>query len=194
MKNNRVGAPTRRAGSPPDQLAYTRFDNSSPERGLAELKALAEQGSIASMIYIAHTYRKLKGDLVQSNEWYQRAMRSGSLVASYELGRNYYDSRDYLKALEAFKVGESKLYAPSMRMLGVMYWKALGVERDIGKARDLFERAVALGNSAAKSNLATLLLRGHFGLREFVKGFRLWMGSVKDAYSFVPDGSDDRFR
>jgi TPR repeat protein len=165
-----------------------------PEEALVELKALADRGSIGSMLYIAHTYRKLKGDLLQSNEWFRRAMNAGSLIGSYELGRNYCTAKNYLEALDVLKVGEANDYAPSIHLLGVMYWKGFGVEKDIDKARKLFERAAELGHAYAKRNLGILLLKGHYGPRQVFRGLRLWMRSVKDVFLLAADPTDDRLR
>jgi TPR repeat protein len=169
--------------------------SSDPEQGLVELKALADRGSIASMLYIAHTYRKLKGDLPQSTEWYRRAMNAGSLIGAHELGRNYFDAKNYLSALDAFKVGEGNDYAPSIHMLGLMYRNGFGVEKDIDKARNLFERAAALGHAHARGHLGVLLLTGRYGPRQFVRGLRLWLGLLRYAYRLAyNDPFDDRLR
>jgi TPR repeat protein len=176
----------------PDKEALNHAFNllsSDPEEALVELKALADRGSIASMLYIAHTYRKLKGDLLQSNEWFRRAMNAGSLLGSYELARNYREANNHSDALEVLRVGESDGYAPSIHQLGVMYWKGLGVDKDTDKARKLFERASALGHVYAKRNLGILLLTSQ--PREVFRGLRLWMRAIKDAWQLLPDPPDD---
>jgi TPR repeat protein len=179
----------------PDRKALIHAFNllsRDPEEALVELKALADRGSIASMLYIAHTYRKLKRDLPQSNEWFRRAMNAGSPLGSYELARNYRNARNYAQALEILKVGDANDYAPSIHLLGVMYWKGVGVDKDIDKARKLFERASALGHVYAKRNLGTLLIKGHYGPRQAFRGLTLWAHAIKDAWVLSGDPTDDR--
>ena len=114
---------------------------SNPEQALVELKALADRGSIMSMLYIADSYKRgtiSKIDLAQAEHWYRRAMNAGSLLGSYELGRLYYQMKNYPNAEEAFRVGERKDYPPSLHALGLMHLKGFGFEKDVSKARDLW--------------------------------------------------------
>jgi uncharacterized protein len=185
----------------PDMESLTRAHSllaSDPGQALTELKALADRGSVMSMLYIANAYRNGVGsgtDLQQAEEWYRRAMDRGSVLGSYELGRVYYEMENYPKAEKAFRAGESQNYAPSINMLGMMHLGGTGVEQNTGKARDLLERASALGHIFAKRNLAFLLITGRYGLREFLRGVGLFLLTIKDIFVVVPKNRfDSRLR
>jgi TPR repeat protein len=167
-------------------------------QALIELKALADRGSTMSMVYLAHAYRTGIGtgiDLRQAEDWYGRAAKRGSTLASYELGRVCLELKRYADAKEAFNVGTAKSYAPSMHMLGMMYFKGSGVDSDLSKARDLLERSAALGHVFAKRNLAMLLIKGRFGLLQVPRGLWLLLSGFKNAVTTLcADPHSDRLR
>jgi len=169
-----------------------------PARALVELKALAARGSVVSMLYIADAYRKGRGtavEIYEAKDWYTRAMQSGSVTGCYELGRIYYEQRNYSKAEEAFRQGESKNHAPSIHMLGLMHLKGIGVEKNRDKARELFEKASSLGHVFAKRNLAILLMTGRYGASQFVRGLTLFVTGIKHLLAVVvSDRYDERLR
>jgi TPR repeat protein len=157
--------------------------STDPAQSLAELRALADRGSLASMVYLAEAYTKGLGtsvDLLQAEEWYKRAAQGGSVLASYHLGRSYLAKNDYLNAMKAFESGALAGYMPSTRQLGGLYLRGTGVERDLNKAREFFERASASGNVFAKRDLAYLLIRGHFGFLQILRGAGLFFTAIKD--------------
>jgi TPR repeat protein len=122
-------------------------------------------------------------------------MEAGSMLGSYELGRLNYEKANYAKAVEAFKVGELQQYAPSIHVLGFMYQTGVGIEKDLNKARELLERASALGHVLAKRNLASLLISGGYGPRAFFRGLGLFLAGAKDIVAITwKDPYDDRLR
>ena len=138
---------------------------SDSKQALMDLKALADRGSLMSMLYIANAYSKGKGtavDMQQAESWYRRAMNAGSVLGSYELGRIHYERKDYSKAEESFNVGAGQNYAPSLHMLGLMFLSGAGVKKDLSKAKQLLENATALGHVFAKRNLGSLLMAGSY--------------------------------
>ena len=150
---------------------------SNPAQALLALKALAERGSTMSMLYIGEAYDE-KGaattDLTRAAEWYSRAADRGSTLGRYKLGRVYLDLERYGEARQMFEMGVSENYAPSMNMLGMMYMKGIGINRDVSRARPLFERSASLGHVFAKRNLAAIFLRGTFGILQFLRGIYLF--------------------
>jgi TPR repeat protein len=151
-----------------------------------------------SMIYLADAYRLGIGttvDLRQAEDWYRRAANSGSLLGTYELGRFCLEMTRYMEAVKAFSAGAARNYSPSMRMLGIMYMEGNGVEKDVPRARALFESAAALGNVFAKRKLAVLLMHGDFGALATLKGGWLFVSALKDAVVVAwTDPSGDRLR
>jgi TPR repeat protein len=186
--------------SEPDMEALRRLHATlSTDRvaALAGLKELADRGSMMSMVYIAHAYRKGTGigvDLLQSNQWYRRAAAAGSVLASYELGWNYLEAKDYDKALEMFAIGAEKEYPPSMNALAMMYARGQGVPVNLNGARDLLEGAAAQGHLYAKANLASLLRRGKFGVWQRPRGFLLTFSSLKDLITIWRNPHSERLR
>jgi TPR repeat protein len=169
-----------------------------PAQALSGLRQLADRGSPMSMIYIANAYQNGTGtevDLVRANEWYRRASAAGSLLASYELGRNHLASNNYEQARETFSLGAGKEYPPSMNMLAMMQIRGQGGPVDLNGARDLLEAAVARGHVFSKRNLGVLLMKGRFGMWQIIRGFVLFIGAIKDALVLVPrDRSHERLR
>jgi TPR repeat protein len=179
------------------QLAHALLAT-DPAKALVELKALADRGSVMSMLYIAHAVRNGAGtqvDLPLAEEWYRRAASRGCLSASYEVGRVCLDMQDYPKAVEAFRNGAAKNYPPSLHFLGMMYLKGQGVQKDVSRARALFEQAVSRGNVFAKRSLGVLLMRGGFGLFAVARGVWLFASGLKDVvFVVVKDRFSDRLR
>ena len=59
---------------------------------------------------------------------------------AYQAGRAALGRRDYARAEEFFRAGMAKGSAPAISAIGVLYLNGLGVMRDYGQARDLFEK------------------------------------------------------
>jgi TPR repeat protein len=172
--------------------AYQLIDTAH-QQAMEKLESLAARGSPMSMMYIADAYRTGKGtkiDLVRAEEWYRRASENGMVLGTYELARIYLDAKRYEQAKEAFDIGASKKYLPSINMLGTMYRDGLGVDRDLKRARDCFERATAGGHVFSKRNLGVLLMRGKFGVFQAMRGLVLFIASIRD---LVIVGSSDSF-
>ena len=184
----------------PDLDALHRFHamlTTDRAQALVGLKELAERGSVSSMLQIAEAYRNGTGtdvDLLQSNEWFRRATDAGSMLASYELARNYMQTKDYDKAIEMYSLGAENGYPPSMHMLGAFYATGRRVPRDRNKARELFEGAAAQGHLYEKAKLRCLLMRGGFGFRQRLRGVRLALSIPKDLVKIWRDPYSERLR
>jgi uncharacterized protein len=172
--------------------------STNPEQAVAGLKALAGRGSAMSMVYVANAYRKGVGapiDLQQSTEWYRRAAAAGSIPASYELGRNLLEAKQYDEARTAFATGVAQEYSPSMNVLAGMYMSGDGVPINLQEARRLLESAASQGHVFAKRNLASLLMKGHFGILQVPRGVFLFLSGLGDLVRLAPrDRLNDRLR
>jgi len=119
----------------------------------------------------------------------------GSVRGSHELGRGYFELKDYKKAEDAFRIGATKNYAPSIQMLGLMFAKGIGVEKDLDEARALLERASRLGHAFAKRGLGEVLVRGKYGAFQMFRGMWLIVISVMSVIAIsLHDQNDDRLR
>ena len=154
------------------RAAYAKFAT-SPETAVRELEALANEGSLMSMVYIADAYQKGKGvtkDLSEYESWLEKAMKAGSSYAGYMLGRLHLRNRNYIRAKEVITVSASMNFLPSIVLLGQMYQKGNGVAVDYQKARQLFEESYTQGHLYSTKFLAKILLSGKFGLIQWLRG------------------------
>ena len=160
---------------------------SNPAQALLALKALAERGSTMSMLYIGEAYDE-KGaattDLTRAAEWYSRAADRGSTLGRYKLGRVYLDLERYGEARQMFEMGVSENYAPSMNMLGMMYMKGIGINRDVSRARPLFERSASLGHVFAKKKSRSHIPQRHFWDTPILERY-LFISVFKDILTIV---------
>ena len=68
----------------------------------------------------------------------------------------YFNIGDYAEAAKRYNKYASKGVPEALNNLGYMHYKGLGVEQDIGKARDLYWEAYMNGSSLAINNLIVL--------------------------------------
>lgn len=168
----------------------------NPGRAIGELESLAENGSVLSMIYLGWVYQTGKNmDLKKAESWLRRACDKGAKLAIYYLGHFYLKQREYEKAREIFMYGDSSDYTPATYCLAEMYVDGSGVNKQIEKARELLEKATALGHVFAKRSLAKLLMSGQFGFFNVFRGFFLLLGALKDGLVVgIKEPSSDRLR
>jgi TPR repeat protein len=182
----------------PELKRAWRLRERDPVQGLVRLKLLAESGSAMSMIYIGHSYQAGIGtakDPTEAEKWYRRAADHGSVMGLYALGRLYYAQKKHNEAKEAFRFGAAAGYAPAMYYLGRIYYFGLGTEKDLAKAKLLFEEASGLGNILATRALGQILVRYHLTTAELLRGVylsvRVWVDAL---ITFCTEGTrSDRF-
>ena len=85
---------------------------------------------------------------------------SESPQTTYRAGKQFYDQKQYARAYEAFSEAAALDYPAALRKLGYMYRYGLLVPRDVIRAREFWERAVAKGDGYATGFLGQLLLHG----------------------------------
>jgi hypothetical protein len=156
----------------------------APEQAVAEFRALAEGGSVLSMIYLGHAFRNGTGtkiNLEKSEEWYRLASDRGSALAAGILGAYYYDTSRYSLAETYFKISADRNYLPGIFRMGKFYLDAPNGDQQLTKARGYLEVATARGHVVAKRVLGGLLLQGKFGFSQRPKGLLLVIGALKDS-------------
>ena len=72
----------------------------------------------------------------------------------YQVGLYYYDLKRYDRALECFRIGEENEDSDCLCIIGYMYEKGYGLEKNIEMAREYYELSSRLGNVVAACNLA----------------------------------------
>src|SRR5262245_44785590 len=175
----------------PDIEEYRRLDalfKVDAERALAGFETLAKRGSIASMLYLAEEYRtggpSRSKDLNKAKHWYAKADQEGLASASYMLGVVCTRLNEYDEAFAAFSRGATHDYLPAIYRLAMMHHDGLGTSQDIDRCRALLEIAASRGHLFAKRDLATLFIRGRFGLISVMRGISLLVSLLFSVIAF----------
>jgi TPR repeat protein len=157
-----------------------------PVRAHEEFRQMAEQGSVYNMFHLAWTYDFGCGTAVnfeQAVHWYRRAFNEGvgywKAEAAFYLGNIYYARKDYATAHEYLQYACDQCIAKAIYVMGRMYARGLGVDKDVEKARSLCEQAACLGNFYALGYLAMQDLTGRFGLRNFLHGLPRLLRAIR---------------
>jgi TPR repeat protein len=110
-----------------------------------------------------------------------------SAKATYRMGKEFYDKKQFARAYEAFNEAAASDYPAALRKLGLMYRYGLMVQRDVSRAREFWERAVAQGDGYATGLLGQLLLHGTSSLfgglshpRQALRGAQLIFSAIID--------------
>ena len=185
----------------PDLKEFIRLRDLVPEnpaQALREIEGLADRGSAMSMLYIADALRTgstYQQDLEKAEGWYRHVVHAGLPHGAHGLGLIHRMRNKYSEAMEEFEVGVQGSFAPSMNMLGLMYFNGEGVEKDILKAKKLWRRALDLGNLWSKQNLARACVSGKFGVSNILYGIFLFLSGTIDIPIIVwTDRYSDRLR
>lgn len=155
-------------------------------QGLLDLEGLAKSGSSEAMIVLAEEY--VGGpfvDLAKAERWFRTAYQvSPTNLSTFQLGRFLnWQERDE-EAKEVFANGARRGFGLSMYWLAVIYLR----ETPRGshyppEARQLLEAASAQGYVWATRRLASMLVKGKFGLADVPRGVALFFLYFKQ---FIP--------
>ncbi len=171
---------------------------SNPSAALKEMEGLAQRGSRLAMAYIADALligRFYRQDLEKAEIWYRAVAEWGLARGIHGLGMVFREKGDFGSAAEEFGRAVSMNYGPSFNMLGLQYYRGDGVEMDLDKARDLFERGMKIGHFHSKRRLSWMLRGGKYGVLQTARGWLLWFWSFLDALWIVMfDQFGDRAR
>ena len=90
--------------------------------------------------------------------YFENAIKLGNTASYYQIGLMYYDGdsnleKNDIKALEDFEKSNN---SKALNIAGIMYSKGEGVERDLIKAKENWEKAADLDNEDARYNLKLL--------------------------------------
>lgn len=154
----------------------------------------AALGNASAMYYLGLMFENgnwIQRDYLKAEEWYEKAAKSGNSDASKKLsalrnnvdyllraGVKNYKERNYQKALYYFQKAAEQNESNAMCYLGVMCFNGYGVEKDVMKAAEWYEKSAKLGNATASTNLANLQESHEYlyslGLRRFQTGNYAW--------------------
>jgi TPR repeat protein len=159
-----------------------------PRRALTELRELAQIGSAMSMMYLGNALERGIGtevDLRQAATWFDGASKAGCALALAHLGCVQSELRDYGQAIETFTRGIAGGDRLSVYFLGSLFKSAPEPFRDMEKARELLARAADWGNVYAQRQLASLLMGGHDGVVNRLRGLQLLFLSARRGLAMV---------
>jgi uncharacterized protein len=170
-----------------DALVETeRMWRRDPEAAFPELAALAERGSVWSMLLLGYAYQVGKGvtaDPLQAESWYRRASEHGCRQAQLRLGWIYDQRNDDAKSELIYAVGAAEHWAPAMYYLARVKLRQPTSAEQLGQVRALLEQASALGDLGAQIELAHLFVRGRFGWQRIPSGIRLVLVAAKKVFA-----------
>ncbi len=76
-----------------------------------------------------------------------------------EMAHKYYLTNDLLKSFEFYSSDKLETNAIALNNLGYLFANGEGVNRDIAKAKVLFNKAASLGNTEAMNNLVVITMK-----------------------------------
>ena len=180
-----------RVGEPKPAITFFRTKEPHPQKlneaqdlllasnlpaAIQTYRYIASAGSPKAMMALGNFYRKGEGvqrDLKQAEQWFLRAIALDFVPAVYCLGLTYLKLGYYRKATIQFNTAAHRGFLPAVYMLGEMYYRGQGIERNLDKAKELWELANKKQFVPAKIALAKLLMSGSYGV---LVGFRgVWL-------------------
>jgi len=149
-----------------DECWKTAFDFINSGRR-DDAKAICERepcasASIMCQKYLAWAYYG-DDDFENALAWFSRVKRSGDAEGQYGVACVNFAQRDYLSALNNYKIALEQEYTRAYYWLGLIHEHGLGVERDIEKAWEYYSSGARCGYLVAKrAQMQTIFRHGTF--------------------------------
>lgn len=141
-------------------LAYEQGDFAT---ALQEWTQLAQEGNTQAHHNIAILYENGQGvaqDLVQAQQWCEKAAQLGDVQAQTHLGYLLADAGNVQAAVEWWHKSADAGDAEAQFALGQAYHSGQGVAQDDDEAADWFEAAALQNHAVAQFNLGVLYANG----------------------------------
>ncbi len=148
-------------------LGYAYLDGFGTKRDYTkaryEFQEAADNGIDEGMYKLGYLYSNglgVKKDDAKANEWYLKAAQTGKqpYIMNTYAHRAYYGTGmqepDYEQSFHWASEAEKDNYAPSLQILGCLYYNGLGREVDYEKAVDYFKTSANTGEIDAMRSLA----------------------------------------
>jgi TPR repeat protein len=139
----------------------------------------AGKGHTESQVFVGWLYLNGEGDIKQnieeSTKWLKIPAKSGNRVGHYLLGISFYLASKYDKALTEFISASKMDYFAADYQIGKMFYFGIGVQKDIEKAYQYFSVAKKQGHVFASRQVSIILMKGHKGYLNIIKGFFLFL-------------------
>jgi TPR repeat protein len=155
-------------GVPADKVeAFNWFSKAAVSKFLPAVVRTAEmlaagEGTTKNIPKAIELYRVAAGQALPHDaamQWWERAAALGDTRSQVDLGRAYYHGswgvqKDPAKAAHLFGLAAAKNDPEGLSALGDAHWFAVGVKKDEGRARRLWEQAANRGSVTALNQLA----------------------------------------
>ena len=159
-----------------DYVAALAWYMRAAERGNAD--AMNEVGD---MYYFGNGVEK---DYSIAKEWFEKAIMAGNETPLMPLGTIYYYWDDFDKAME-FYLQATKDDNPYQHIaearIGDLYWIGGGVEQDMAKAAEWYEKSAAHGYSTAMVSLGDLYRDGDGNVKQDLAKAKEWYEKAREA-------------
>lgn len=140
------------------------------EKALYYFQKAAAKNESNAMVYLGlmHVYGYgVPKDYLKAAEWYEKAIKLGNATAAdnlanlqenpdylFSLGLRRFQTCNYAWAVDSFLKAAAKGNSEAMYYLGLIYERGYAGEKNLTKAEEWFEKAVASGNENAKKRQA----------------------------------------
>lgn len=179
-------------------VAASELQNSDAKAALSRFLALAEGGSVWSMIHIGVAYGRgsdgASKNHTEAERWLRLAAEHGSCRARIYLANLYVMQSDFAAGEKVLQPCLAEGLAPAMYTMARVKLKQRPrtAERS-EEARVLLEQASALGDLGAQWDLSRYMVRGRFGWHRIRQGFQLGLDACKKT-QILMDGNGDKHR
>ncbi len=141
------------AHASPLEDGYQAVRNGNPEKGLAILQPLAEEGSADAQYAVAVLYKEGWGtekDLSTAVGYYQRSAEQDHRDAMFEMGWLYQTgegglAKDYEKSAKWYLKAAEKGHPAAMYGIASLYYNGMGVKMDLDTATSWYQKSAAAG-------------------------------------------------
>lgn len=169
---------------------YSIIAQNNPQ--MNEYRKMAKSGNTYYMIRYAEYLELNKNviDSVEAKRWYNKALtkslkrvRKGNDFhggASFDIGKIYYNLKDYPKALYWLQQSSLKGDLDASRHLGRMYRDGIGCEVNYKKSVDLFEKATGQGHMYAELELAIMYYEEKYSIQDYALAKRHFESLIYD--------------
>jgi TPR repeat protein len=155
--------------------------SSNRSKGLVDLEALANNGSVLAMLYLANAYISQKPPVYSlAEKLFRGAYERNSSRALFSLGVLYSKIGKYDEAERLFLEGNSEGDGPSMYGLARLYLSNIYFKNKRGEAKYLLENAIKCGQVRAKIRLSYLFLSGAYGVFNIPRGLWLFFTGIPE--------------
>lgn len=141
----------------------------------------AQAGSIWAMELVGWHYDTgavVQADFGQAQEYYCRALRAGSWMATIKYARLLAAHSHFDSCERVLKDGVEADFVPAYFWLAWFRYKQSRTRKTCREIKPLLEYAAEKGHPGATLVLARLMARGKFGFRAIPEGFRLFRESA----------------